>query len=79
MPQRFVRSIKEECLSNVIPLSEKHLLRVISEYMSHYHRERPHQGLEGRMIEGRPGRGAGPVQRKSRLGGMLNHYYRAAA
>ena len=77
--ERFVRSIKEECLSHVIPLSERHLRSVISEYRVHYHAERPHQGLGGRLIEGQPESGTGTVQRKSRLGGMLNHYYRAAA
>jgi putative transposase len=43
--ERFVRSIKDECLSRVIPFGERHLRRTIAEYVEHYHRERNHQGL----------------------------------
>jgi hypothetical protein len=48
-----------------------------------YHRERNHQGLDNRLVEPEPGleelSKTGPVQRRERLGGMLNYYYRAAA
>ena len=49
--------------------------------MAHYHRERNHQGLNNRLILPDPDHVAntGPVQRQERLGGKLNHYYRAAA
>jgi putative transposase len=50
--ERFVRSIKEECLSRVIPLGEHHLRRTIAQFVAHYHRERNHQGLENELIEG---------------------------
>ncbi len=43
--ERFIRSIKEECLDRVIPLGEAHLRELIREYIAHYHGERPHQGL----------------------------------
>jgi len=43
--ERFVRSIKEECLNRVIPIGDRHLRRMIAEYVEHYHRERNHQGL----------------------------------
>ena len=49
--ERFVRSIKDECLSRVIPFGERHLRRTIAEYVEHYHRERNHQGLENELIE----------------------------
>src|SRR5690606_34504720 len=49
--ERFVRSIREEALARVIPLGERHLRRVVSEYLAHYHAERHHQGLGGRLIE----------------------------
>ena len=42
--ERFIRSIKEECLDRVIPMGEAHLRELILEYMAHYHMERPHQG-----------------------------------
>ena len=41
---RLVRSIKDECLSRVIPFGERHLRRMMVEYVEHYHRERNHQG-----------------------------------
>ena len=43
--ERFVLSIKSECLSKIIPLGESHLRRAIREFVEHYHSERPHQGI----------------------------------
>src|SRR4029453_6386232 len=48
--ERFVRSIREECLHHVIPLGDRHLRRTLVEFVQHYHRERNHQGLENRLI-----------------------------
>ena len=76
--ERFVRSIKEECLDRMIPIGEGHFRRAMSEFVAHYHRERNHQGLENALIEGAPASGAGRVHRQSRLGGLLNYYRRAA-
>ena len=50
--ERFVRSIKHECLNRVIPVGERHLRRTIAEYVEHYHRERNHQGLANELIDG---------------------------
>jgi putative transposase len=79
--ERFVRSIKEECLERMILLGEHHLRRAIREYVSHYHGERNHQGLDNQLIESlsREPLTEGPVQRRERLGGMLSYYYREAA
>ncbi len=60
-------------------LGERHLRRAIAEYVEHYHRERAHQGLGNRLIEGVPERESGRVARRERLGGILSHYYREAA
>ena len=78
--ERFVRSVKEECLERMIFFSEKQLRTAVSEYVEHYHRERNHQGLENKLIElaVEAASGAGKVVRESRLGGLLNHYRRAA-
>jgi putative transposase len=77
--ERFVRSIKEECLGRIIPLGERHFRRAIAEFVKHYHLERNHQGLENRLIMGTPVVDAArPVRRRSRLGGVLNYYERAA-
>ena len=54
--ERFVRSIKEECLDRIIPLGERHFRRVITEFVAHYHHERNHQGLDNRLIAGTPRR-----------------------
>ncbi len=78
--ERFIRSIKEECLDRVIPLGESHLRELIREYMAHYHAERPHQGLSGVSIQPSNDHAAdGPLVRRERLGGLLNYYYREAA
>jgi len=77
--ERFVRSIKEECLGRIIPLGERHFRRAIAEFVEHYHRERNHQGLDNRLIAGTPATDvAGRVRQRSRLGGLLNYYERAA-
>lgn len=78
--ERFVRSIKEECLNQVVLLSEQHLRFVVHEYVEHYHRERNHQGLDNKLLERAPP--ASPdaeVRRRQRIGGLLNYYYREAA
>jgi putative transposase len=77
--ERFVRSIKEECLDRIIPLGEYHFRRAVGEFVEHYHRERNHQGLGNTLIMGRPRRRtAGRVRRRPRLGGLLNFYEPAA-
>ena len=78
--ERFVRSIKDECLDRMIFIGQGSLRRAVAEYMSHYHIERNHQGLGNRLIVPTimqaPG---GEVCRRARLGGTLNFYYRRAA
>lgn len=79
--ERFVRSIKEECLDRVIFFSEEALERAIFEYAEHYHEERNHQGLGNRLVE-RPTEAlpvAGRVECRQRLGGLLRFYCRRAA
>ncbi|MCC6675501.1 MAG: transposase [Phycisphaerales bacterium] len=77
--ERFVRSIKEECLSKIIPIGEDHLRHAIEEYAAHYHLERNHQGLGNRLIEGHAEtEPALHIQGRERLGGILRSYQRAA-
>ena len=77
--ERFVRSIKEECLNREIPFGERHLRRTIAEYIEHYHTERNHQGLGNELLGGAPlVDGAGRIRRRQRLGELLNYYCRAA-
>jgi putative transposase len=78
--ERFVRSIREECLNRVIPLGERHLRRTLAEFVAHYHGERNHQGLGNVLIDRPPPQRAdGHVHRHQRVGGLLSYYYRAAA
>jgi putative transposase len=77
--ERFVRSIKDECLDRLIPIGECHFRRAVAEFVAHYHGERNHQGLDNRLIAGTPAGGmAGRVRRRPRLGGLLNFYERTA-
>jgi putative transposase len=79
--ERFARAIKEEAVERMVMLGERSLSHVILEYLTHYHRERNHQGLDNRLIapEGGVGCQTGHVIRRERLGGLLHYYYRAVA
>lgn len=78
--ERFVRSIKAECLDRMIFVGQESLRRAVAEYMEHYHSERNHQGLENRLIVPRAMEAKdGAILRHARLGGTLNFYYRKAA
>jgi transposase InsO family protein len=78
--ERFVLSIKSECLDRPVPLGEAHLRRAILEYTNHYHEERNHQGLDNDLISpAKTTNGVGKVSRRGRLGGLLSFYYREAA
>jgi len=78
--ERFVRSIKEECLERMILFGESMLRRAAGEFLAHYHRERNHQGLDNRLIEPNEDVGTreGRVVCRQRLGGLLRYYYRKA-
>jgi transposase InsO family protein len=77
--ERFVRSIKHECLHRMIPFGERDLRRTIAEFVEHYHGERNHQGLDNELIDGTPTvERVGRIHRRQRLGGLLNCYARAA-
>jgi len=77
--ERFVLSIKSECLDRMVLIGERHLRRAVGSYIEHYHLERPHQGIGNRPIAGVPKPSEGVVLRHERLGGILSHYYRDAA
>ena len=76
--ERFVLSIKSECLERIVPLEQGHLRQAISEYMAHYHHERNHQGLGNDLIDANEHdfAGAGAIVRRERLGGLLSHHRR---
>jgi putative transposase len=64
----------------LIIFGERGLRRAISEFVTHYHLERNHQGLGNRLILHRAKLNTdGSLRRRDRLGGLLNYYYREAA
>jgi hypothetical protein len=79
--ERWVRSVKEECLSKVILFGERSLRRAVSEYVEHFHAERNHQGKGNILLFPRDTdiRRAGPVQCREHLGGLLRYYHQEAA
>jgi hypothetical protein len=79
LAERFVKSIKDECLDRMIFFGTASLDRAVSEYEAHYIGERNHQGVGNELIDPVLGDIEGPVHRKERLGGLLNYYYRRAA
>jgi hypothetical protein len=79
--ERWVRSVKEECLSKVVLFGERSLRRALIEYVEHFHAERNHQGKGNVLLFPRDAKicREGPVQSRERLGGLLRYYHREAA
>ena len=84
--ERWIQSIKQECLNHFIVLGEKHLNHLISQYVEHYLTERPHQGLDignELLVPMRPPDDKDPstenIACHERLGGLLKSYSRRAA
>jgi transposase InsO family protein len=80
--ERWVRSVKEECLSRLILFGEASLWHALQEYVEHYHRERNHQGKGNVLLfptSRADERHTGPIHCRERLGGLLKYYDRTAA
>jgi putative transposase len=80
--ERWVRSVKEECLARLILFGEPALCRALNEYLVHYHHERNHQGKGNVLLFPAVSQNtehAGPMQCRERLGGLLKYYEREAA
>jgi transposase InsO family protein len=78
--ERFVGSIKSECLDRMVLFGEPHLRAAVRAFMAHYHEERPHQGLGNELIARKTAAiDTGPIKCNERLGGLLKFYYREAA
>src|SRR6266566_1193801 len=76
--ERFVRTVRTECLDHLLIIGRSHLERVLRIYLQHYTRERPHRGLalqppEAPQLRSPP---SGEVERRDRLGGLIHEYYR---
>jgi transposase InsO family protein len=80
--ERWVQSVKEECLSRLILFGEGAVYRALHEYMEHYHRERNHQGKSNVLLmpaANHSPKRDGPIRCRERLGGLLKYYDRDAA
>ena len=78
--ERWIRSVREECLDKILILGERHLERVLHTYVGYYNHARPHQGIEQRApIPLGKAASTGPIGRRDLLGGVLHDYYRRAA
>jgi transposase InsO family protein len=77
--ERFVRSIKSECVDQMIFLGRESLVRAIAEYAAHYHDERSHQGIGNVLINRAVAQRQGDVEVHERLGELLKYYHREAA
>jgi putative transposase len=79
--ERWVRSVKEECLSKVILFGERSLRRALSNFVDHFHAERNHQGKGNVLLFPRVNdrEREGPVRCRERLGGLLRYYHQEAA
>ena len=76
-----MRSVKEECLDQVILFGERSLRHALNEYLMHHRHERNHQGLDNVIPfpKSLPDSQDGVVEKWARLGGLLDYYYRVAA
>lgn len=77
--ERFVRSIKSECLDQMIFLGQRSLERAIKEFAEHYRDERSHQGIGNELVSGAKPQRVGSIEVRDRLGGVLSYYHRRAA
>ena len=79
--ERWVRSVKDECLSKIILFGDRSLRRAVSEYVAHYHTERNHEGKSNVLLfpDVTEMRGSRPVRCRERLGGLLRYYHQEAA
>ena len=81
--ERWVKSVKDDCLSKLILFGETSLRRALREYLIHYHAERNHQGKDNVLLfptaKKAMNRVDGSINCKERLGGLLKYYHREAA
>ena len=82
--ERFIQTIQVECMDHFLIFGEKHFDYLVKEYVEHYHTERPHQGLENKIVVTKATPPAPPDSKdtllcRTRLGGLLKHYHRTAA
>jgi len=76
--ERFVRSVRRECLDHFIVLGRRHLKNLLQEYITYYNHRRPHHGLGNQIPSGRPPNPLGPIRSGPVLFGLFRDFYRSA-
>lgn len=80
--ERFIQTLQKECLNHFLIFGRRHFDHLVQEYREHYHQERPHQGLGNILLTRSPPTTCSSIDRRitcrTRLGGLLRHYRRAA-
>ena len=75
--ERWVRTVRQECLDPILIVNERHLRRVLQEYIAYYNQARPHQGIcQHFPISAPEWITEGPIRRRNVLGGIIHDYYR---
>ena len=78
--ERWVRSVREDCLDHLLIWNQTHLRRVLIDYVNYFNERRPHQGLDQDSPEGlKLVSSEGAIRRRDVLGGIIHDYYREAA
>jgi transposase InsO family protein len=77
--ERFVRSIRQECLDHFIIFTENQLRNILKSYIEYYNNYRPHQGLHGIPNAPPVQPETGEIRKKPLVFGLHNHYYREVA
>jgi hypothetical protein len=81
--ERFIGSVRRECLNHLLIRDERHLFRLLKAYIQYFNTCRPHQGIGQRLSQPQPEEASmpqnGPIVTRPILGGLHHHYYRAAA
>lgn len=74
--ERWIRSVRQECLDQLLILNHHHLVRVLKEYVHYYNTARPHQGLAQQAPIPFSHYRYGAIHCRDVLGGILHDYYR---
>ncbi len=75
--ERWIRGVREECLNHLVLMSKRALREVLENYVEHFHEERPHQGLENKIItpQFEALKPTENIRCRKRIGGLLKYYY----
>ncbi len=77
--ERWVRTVRDECLNKLLIINQAHLTRVMREFVAYHNTSRPHQGIDQQIPVPHTTSATGPIRCRNVLGGIIHDYYREAA